>query len=72
MPRIVTPQCNSYDFTEADSFKHILTNLQKKQTLFLNRNPRVGLRIPYARRVSRFSSFSPDAMKKYLKKSSVG
>jgi len=47
--------------------KHVLTNLQNKQALFLNRNPKVGLRIPEGRRISRLSFFSPDAMKKYLK-----
>jgi hypothetical protein len=68
VPCSVTPHCNSYDFTAADSIKHILTNLENKQALFLNRNPRVGLRIPEGRRISRFSSLSPDAMKKYLKR----
>jgi hypothetical protein len=62
---IVTPHCI---FTEADSIKHILTNLQNKQALFLNRNPRVGLIKPQGRRINRLISFSPDAMKKYLKK----
>lgn len=67
MPCSFTPHCNSYDFTEADSIKHILTNRQNKLALFLNRNPRLGLRIPDGRKISRFSSFSPDAMKKNLK-----
>lgn len=47
--------------------KHILTNLENKQALFSNRNPNVGVRIPEGRRISIFSFFSPDAMKKYLK-----
>lgn len=66
VPCSVTPHCNSDDCTEAQSIKQILTNLQNKQDLFLNRNPRLGLRKPEVRRISRFNSFSPDAMKKYL------
>jgi hypothetical protein len=71
VPRSVTIHYNSYDFTEAESIKNFLTNLQNKQALFLNRNPRVGLRKPEGRRINRFCSFISNAMKKYFKKSSV-